>query len=472
MAAFTANGFFKKGYEFAGWNTVKTPTEAVPGTTFEDGGKVTGLILSQQNLLPQKNGGTITLYAQWKPTTYTIDFVYNGGSGDTARMEYYYGMPKTKLPVPEKEGYTFGGWYKNENLTAAISYITATTYGNMTLYAKWNAPYTVVFHNDARADAGLLTGTMKPLSMKSETAKALTANTYKKAGYAFVGWALTEEDARAGIVTYENKAKLFQPGTLTKTEDASGKITWVLNLYPVWRNSFTVTFHLNGGEYGTKSIAYEAGVGITAKEMTAWEKPVKKGYVFVGWYKDAALKSKVTAIAKTTAADMDLYAKWKGISYKTEYVANVPENAAVKGVMRLQTLIYGTPKALTANSYKINGYVFAGWAETPDGAVKYTDKEKINGPAEYPDNGIYTLYAVWKKQTYTITYANMDGFANPADNPAAYTVEDEELLLYNPEKLGYTFLGWYTDKACKKRITKIPAGSYGNLTLYAKWKVN
>lgn len=102
LAAFTANGFFKKGYEFAGWNTVKTPTEAVPGTTFEDGGKVTGLILSQQNLLPQKNGGTITLYAQWKPTTYTIDFVYNGGSGDTARMEYYYGMPKTKLPVPEK----------------------------------------------------------------------------------------------------------------------------------------------------------------------------------------------------------------------------------------------------------------------------------------------------------------------------------------------------------------------------------
>lgn len=330
----------------------------------------------------------------------------------------------------------------------------------------------MVFHNDAQADAGLLTGTMKPLSMKSETAKALTANTYKKAGYAFVGWALTEENARAGIVTYENKAKLFQPDTLSKTVDASGKTTWVLNLYPVWRNSFTVTFHVNGGEYDTKSTVYEAGVGITAKEMKAWEKPVKKGYVFDGWYKDATLKSKVTAIAKTTAADMDLYAKWKGISYKTEYVANAPENAAVKGVMRQQTLIFGTPKALTANSYKINGYVFAGWAETPDGAVKYTDKEKITGPAEYPDNGIYTLYAVWEKQTYTITYANMDGFANPAGNPAAYTVEDEELLLYNPEKLGYTFLGWYTDKACKKRITKIPAGSYGNLTLYAKWKVN
>ena len=44
--------------------------------------------------------------------------------------------------------------------------------------------------------------------------------------------------------------------------------------------------------------------------------------------------------------------------------------------------------------------------------------------------------------------------------------------LKNPTRKGYTFLGWYTDKACKKRITKIPAGSYGNLTLYAKWKVN
>lgn len=197
-------------------------------------------------------------------------------------------------------------------------------------------------------------------------------------------------------------------------------------------------------------------MGITAKEMTAWEKPVKKGYVFVGWYKDAALKSKVTAIAKTTAADMDLYAKWKGISYKTEYVANVPENAAVKGVMRLQTLIYGTPKALTANSYKINGYVFAGWAETPDGAVKYTDKEKITGPAEYPDNGIYTLYAVWEKQTYTITYANMDGFANPADNPAAYTVEDEELLLYNPENWVTHSLAGIRIRHVRKELPKFP----------------
>lgn len=469
----TANGFFKKGYVFAGWNTVKAPMEDTPGQAFYDEESVAMDEFAAKGILPSKNGGTVTLYAQWIPADYTITFVSNGGSMDISSMEYSYGISgKRMLPVPEKEGYTFGGWYKNENLTAAVPYLTNATYGDMTLYAKWNAPYTVIFHKGTETSATPITGTMKPLSMKSETAKTLTANAYKKTGCAFVGWALSEEEARAGIVTYENKAKLFQPDTLTKTADASGKTTWVLNLYPVWRNSFTVTFHTNGGEYGTKSTAYEAGVGITAKEMTAWEKPVKKGYVFDGWYKDAALKSKVTSIAKTTAADMDLYAKWKGISYKTDFVANAPENAAVKGVMRQQALVYGTPKALTANSYKINGYVFAGWAETPDGAVKYTDKEKITGPAEYPDNGIYTLYAVWEKQTYTVTYANMDGFTNPTGNPAAYTVEDEELLLYNPEKLGYTFLGWYTDKACKKRITKIPAGSYGNLTLYAKWKVN
>ena len=40
-------------------------------------------------------------------------------------------------PNPEKSGYTFGGWYKDEELTQAWNFGTDTVTGNMTLYPKW-----------------------------------------------------------------------------------------------------------------------------------------------------------------------------------------------------------------------------------------------------------------------------------------------------------------------------------------------
>ena len=469
----TANGFYKKGYAFDGWNTVKAPTEGQESMAFADGETLKLSDFADAGILPQKNNGTITLYAQWKEAPYTIRFVTNGGTMEEEFLVYTYGEPgKRALPVPVREGYTFGGWYKNENLTAAVPCLTNTTFGDMTLYAKWVSTYTVYFHNDAAADQGLLSGTMKPLTMKYETAKALTANAYKKNGYAFLGWALSEEDAGNGIVTYANKEKLLRPDTLQRKSDAAGEV-WVLDLYPVWGSSFTVSFCLNGGTYTKETLTYQYGTGVTAKDFAAMEKPVKAGYVFDGWYKDAALKSKVTSIAKTAASNMVLYAKWKGISYKVRFLSNAPEGATVKGVMKDQSLVFGTAKALSTDAYKINGYVFRGWAESADAdTAKYTDKAKITGPETYPVDGIYTLYAVWEKVTYTVTYANMDGFVNPAGNPGTYDVESETIVLKEPEKIGYTFLGWYSDKACKKRVTQISRGSFGNITLYAKWKAN
>ena len=73
---------------------------------------------------------------------------------------------------------------------------------------------------------------------------------------------------------------------------------------------------------------------------------------------------------------------------------------------------------------------------------------------------------MWVKEgDYTITYVNVDGATN--ENPASYNVETETITLKDPVKPGYTFAGWYT--AGNSPVTKIPQGSTGNITLYAKW---
>ena len=72
--------------------------------------------------------------------------------------------------------------------------------------------------------------------------------------------------------------------------------------------------------------------------------------------------------------------------------------------------------------------------------------------------------------SYTITY-NLNGGTNNASNPAAYY--SEAVVLKNPTRPQYIFEGWYTDSACKNKITQIPAGARQNYVLYAKWqKVN
>lgn len=67
--------------------------------------------------------------------TYTITFVTNGGSA-VASITTDSDGKATKPTDPTKEGYTFGGWYTDANLTKAADFSKAFT-ADTTLYAKW-----------------------------------------------------------------------------------------------------------------------------------------------------------------------------------------------------------------------------------------------------------------------------------------------------------------------------------------------
>lgn len=72
--------------------------------------------------------------------------------------------------------------------------------------------------------------------------------------------------------------------------------------------------------------------------------------------------------------------------------------------------------------------------------------------------------------TYTVTYQNMTGATNHANNPESFTVHDEAYALYAPTRAGWQFDGWYDNALFTgSAVTGIPAHSVGNITLYAKW---
>ncbi len=456
-----ACNFIKKGYAFKGWingdfaDDVKAfeTTEALNAfaagkTIYNDKEVVKNLTDSVE---------TVKLAAIWVKTKYTVTFeTYGGTAIDSKEYEYSANSASFELPAdPAKEGYTFGGWYTDEKLTKKVE-STKGIYGDVIFYAKWKADYKVVFH--AAADDA--TGTMSDQFLKYGTSKALSKNKFKRDGYVFMGWATAPE---AKTVVYANRQKI-------KGKDG----VFELNLYAVWEQKFGIEYEENGGTLAIGSPEEY----IFGDEVTLLE-PTREGYKFGGWYRDPKFKKQVKKITKKMSGDIILYAKWTGRKYTVKFESNVPEGLQGSGKMKKQTLTYGTAKALTKNGFKIKGYSLKGWATTPDGEVvfangaKVSDKEtpelSIASIGSYADK--LTLYAVWEKDSYIVTY-KMGGVIDDVINENAYDVDTGYRLVEPEGRLGYTFLGFYTDKKCKKKAKDLKAGTTGNKTFYAKWKIN
>lgn len=139
------------------------------------------------------------------------------------------------------------------------------------------------------------------------------------------------------------------------------------------------------------------------------------------------------------------------ISYET-YGGTLDSSAPGTYQSLSDTIVLKNPKR--------SGYIFLGWYTGNDFKTKVTCIPK----GSY---GNKKLYAGWTKK-YTINY-KLNGGKNSAENPKSYSKLTDTIVLRQPKRSGYKFKGWYKDKNCTKKVTRIKKGSTGNLTLYAKW---
>ena len=104
-----------------------------------------------------------------------------------------------------------------------------------------------------------------------------------------------------------------------------------------------------------------------------------------------------------------------------------------------------------------DGYTFEGWFDNNGNPVN----ENTTVTSDL------TITARYRAIEYQITY-NLDG--GSTTNVNKYTIEDE-IILTDPSKNGYTFLGWYTNDTFEgDAITKINLGSTGAKEFFAKWE--
>ena len=120
----------------------------------------------------------LELVAKWEKSKYTVKFVSDHGSFANQTIEHGKPIDTDKLTIPEVEGYTFDGWYAEDNTKFDF---TQPIKHNITVYAKWTAKdYEVSFvteHGNAPTSQNVkYNGTAKD------------PGTLTEEGYTFIGW--------------------------------------------------------------------------------------------------------------------------------------------------------------------------------------------------------------------------------------------------------------------------------------------
>lgn len=119
------------------------------------------------------------MYANWKADSYTVTFDSNEGSTITDQVVSYNSTALVPSD-PSKPGFTFGGWYADEDLTIAFAFTTAII-ADITLYANWATDsYSVTFHSNG--------GTPVSSQAVSYNGTAAEPSNPTKSGYTFDGW--------------------------------------------------------------------------------------------------------------------------------------------------------------------------------------------------------------------------------------------------------------------------------------------
>ncbi|MGN0808133.1 MAG: InlB B-repeat-containing protein [Candidatus Coproplasma sp.] len=378
--------------------------------------------------------GDIILTAKWIADTYTITYIYDADIGDYAE-----GMSNPASYtiedefefvdlVNKTEGYISIGWFseKNNGSGIKVSGISRGTTGNITVYAQWGLEVYSITYNNVE---GVTNTNATTYTVESDT---FTIESVSKTGYTFNGWFADEE--------------YITPANLTITKGSNGDIT----LYAKWTPiTYTIEYVTYGGTATGNPTTYIVTDDITFNNATL------SGYVFKGWYTAAEGGSKVNGISAGTTGNIILYAHWDYVSTIT-FESN--GGSLVDAISNVEGTAISAPVAPTKEHY-----TFAGWCNDSALTEAYTFTTQ---PAED-----ITLYAKWAPVVYEIEYA-LNGGLNSEYNVAEYTVEDK-IELYAPSKVGYTFIGWFTDSEFTSVVvTELPIGTSGKITLYAHYSIN
>ena len=329
-----------------------------------------------------------------------------------------YGTPITPMEKPQKEGYTFDGWY---DLPQTMPDHNVTVFG----YFKVNS-YQLSFTVDGK-------DYVQPRLVAFGKPITVPATKPRKEGYTFSAWSSLPDDR------------------LMPAHDVVSEAQFTINVHELRWVVDGETLHKDSLPYGAP--------------IEAWEVPVREGQTFSGWssYPETMPDRDVTVVGSFDANTYTITYMVDGEVYQTVQAA------------------YGSPLILIEEPVK-EGYTFSGWGYYPatmpaeniivsgsfsvnqylltiifDGDTLTSQRIDYGTAITLPDVAERVgVYVVWSGQCETMPAhdVTITGVYEYYEYELAYLVDgnlyqqfylhygDSITPIEEPAKTGYTFSGW------------------------------
>lgn len=357
----------------------------------------------------------VKITLDFKTNEYTYRFDPNGGTGTGSDIKLKHGETLNIPKLFKRDFYTQTCWTRSSD-GSGIKYDVGGKYSGysgkdgdvVTLYAQWRKNKVQISVHANGSKMGASAGSYFSLDAQSFVAKGGTRAIYEGeyGGYVTDSTNSLPDIQLTGYLWLERTGYHYNPNESWNTKsDGSGK-------------------------------SYSENGGILAKDF---------------------------ADLKDSDKSVTLYANWKPNNYKVRYNGN----GATSGTMTDSAHVYDTTKVLTRNAYARTGYTFTGWNTKADGKdTAYADGASVKNLTANKD-GVVTLYAQWKVNSYTLTYDANGGTVSTSSKTLQYG--DAFGTLPTPKRDGHRFLGWYTSATGGTKVSEATKIGAENTTIYAHW---
>lgn len=445
-----------------------------------------------------------TVYAQWKPHSYSI--TYDGFDGTDYPTTANYGED-VKLPAPEKTGCAFDGWTVSAGLASKAPQYRQSE-GSWTTIAN---SYTKFM---ADKDNPVQTIWVRNLNTNDEASVTLKANwqerNYKiKLSFSGANNNPTEE---LSVPWHGKLPKISVVPEYKSTEvvfvgyqDAEGKLWYGPDGQPtaafaeyLWDKDDDLTLTaVNGGFdfYITYEVNSKYGGSGTAPAKETWnstnvitlangEGMVNPGFRFVGWDLNldtlpANVKADMVGGGSPSFTDLGitkdqrnttLYAIWKDMHVTLQL--STQGGVAMTNSVPVKEMVYvdGEKYELLPDCVRPR-YQFNGWFTAAVGGEQIT-KDSIVSFASVP-----TLYAQWTPDTFTIAYNGNGATGGEMTNQTFYFDIEQALDANQFVRTGYDFDGWVTNLsdtvqtfANGEVVSNLTAVVGATVNFYALWQ--
>ena len=355
--------------------------------------------------------------AVYTPIQYKINYHLNGGAYSGVLVENYtIESPEIMLPVLDKQGWIFIGWFDNPDYAGEpVSFIPKSNFGNKNYYALFAENqifYDVYLQSNSPVEV-TITGAGK----YSAGEQVLIYTQCLETGYTFVGWFEGEQ------------LKSYNPSYTFSMPEHN------VNYFARWeKEKYQLTLINDNVKMGNVSGEGLYTWGDTVKLIAA----PNEGYQFAGWYDEnnKIISEDIIFDYEMPINEVTITAKWKANDFQLILFNEDELAGSIQGSGE-----YAEGESVTLFAFAYDGYIFSGWYLTGDGEDRFLDS---NPSYEYiMPSGAIEITAKWQKKVFTLTLIG-DGIEGSVTGGGEYEYNSLVTITATANE-GYRFVYWQGD---------------------------